>query len=200
MTKRKNFKFGNITRTDGAARLAKDNGIRLKDIGRGTGQNGTILIRDVQKYISKLKNVTLYDNVTPKALEFLQQKNVNPNEIKGTGKDGKITKTDVRKHLERKEKWNMINFFKRTGLRTSLVLVLGYFLKVGTFPLTKHGSIDKKALRELSENTEYPKLAKAANRILEGLKLGLNPKFLTILEKNPKAKEYQLIKNLKFIL
>lgn len=199
MTILKNSRFGNITRTDEAAKLAKANGIKLKDIRKGTGQQGKILVRDVQRYITKLKKNVLYENMTPKALDFVMQENVNPKDVNGTGKEGKITKTDVRKYLARKEKWNIKNFFLKTGLRTSVVLVLGYFLKVGTFPFTKHGSIDKKALRELCENKEYPKISKAACKLLEALKLGLNPKFLTILEKNPRATEHQLYKLFKFV-
>ncbi len=199
MSKR-NFKFGNKTRTDKAAELAKANGIRLKDIGKGSGENGKILLKDVERYISLLKKTTIYSKVTPKALEFIKKNNVNPNDITGTGKDGRITKTDVKKYVERKEKFNMEKFFKKTGIRTAIILILGYFLKVGTFPFTKNGAINTHALKELSRNQEYPRSAKAAKKILELLKLGLNPKFLSILEKNPKAGEYQLYKNLKFIL
>jgi pyruvate/2-oxoglutarate dehydrogenase complex dihydrolipoamide acyltransferase (E2) component len=191
---------GKIMITPHANILIKHLGIKPEHIGKGSGEDGKVLIRDVNRYVNKLKKTNLYQNLTPKAFEYAIINNINPKKVKGMGKNKRVTKMDITKYKEKKDHWDTLNFLKRTGVRTAITLVLGYFLKIGTFPVTKHGSINKKALHELCYNEDYPKVASAACKISKLLDLGLNPRFLSILEQYPRLTNTKTLNTVKNVI
>lgn len=172
-------KFGVIyipTPTDAAKVYAKRHAIDLRKI-KGSGAGGRILLKDVQKpghYVS--------DAITKDALEMIHRHKVPINKIRGTGHKRRITTKDVKQYMAVQDRGNIKKFLIESGLKTSFVLVLSYFLKVGTYPFTKTGALNQKALKQAAQNDENPRIAMAARHILEVLKLGFNPRFFKILE------------------
>ncbi|MBT2727445.1 2-oxo acid dehydrogenase subunit E2 [Bacillus sp. ISL-75] len=75
-------------RTPSANKLAKDNGIDLRQI-KGTGPNHRIQVRDVELYISNQQKVT------PLASKLANYNNINLANIQGTGANEKIVSSDV---------------------------------------------------------------------------------------------------------
>lgn len=162
--------------TDAAKEYAKRHAIDLRKI-EGTGTGGRILLKDVQKlrhYISH--------SITKDALELVHKHKLPINKIRGTGHKRRITTKDVKQYMMVRERGDITKFLMKAGMKTTVVLVLSYFLKVGTYPFTKTGSLNQKALKQAVQNNENPRVAKAAHHILEVMKLGFNPKLLKIYE------------------
>ena len=90
-----------------ALALSKEHGISL--VGKkGSGQNGRILLKDVEKMISET-DTDIEDelNISPRALTEARESGLSNEDlsvINGTGKDGKILLSDVKKFVSESEK------------------------------------------------------------------------------------------------
>lgn len=77
-----------------ARRLAKERGIDLSLI-KGSGPGGTILLKDVESFISRGVQTGQKVLVTPTARKLAEREGISLSSIKGTGISGRIMKADV---------------------------------------------------------------------------------------------------------
>ena len=90
-----------------ALNLANDRGINLSGKS-GSGQNGRILLKDVQGWIDEEnpEDENKID-ITPSAAAEARDNNISDKElatIKGTGQNGRILKDDIKKYVTESEK------------------------------------------------------------------------------------------------
>jgi pyruvate/2-oxoglutarate dehydrogenase complex dihydrolipoamide acyltransferase (E2) component len=81
--------------------LANDNNLSISDIV-GTGMDGRILIKDVQKLLQEDVEEEVTLNISPRAVLEATDNGIKIEELKslvGTGKNGKILLEDVKKHI-----------------------------------------------------------------------------------------------------
>ena len=94
-----------VRATPRARVLAGERGVDLTEIG-GSGPEGAVLVRDVELYLDALDASdasTLSGDVpvTPVASRMADEHGVDLSRVKGTGPGGRVTKRDIRDHLER---------------------------------------------------------------------------------------------------
>jgi len=89
-----------------ALTLAKEHGISL--VGKkGTGKDGRILLKDVEKLITANDSDDEDLNISPRAMIEATESGISDEElssIPGSGKDGKILLSDVKKFISESEK------------------------------------------------------------------------------------------------
>ncbi|MBU7013863.1 MAG: 2-oxo acid dehydrogenase subunit E2 [Theionarchaea archaeon] len=90
-----------------ARRVAEDYGVLLENV-RGTGPDGAVTEGDVLSYVGKRKSQEAFQSglpgVSPLAERIAREKGIDLSRIKGTGLEGKITKEDVFRYMEEREK------------------------------------------------------------------------------------------------
>jgi pyruvate dehydrogenase E2 component (dihydrolipoamide acetyltransferase) len=94
-----------VRATPRARVLARDQGVDLSEIA-GSGPEGAVLVRDVELYIEALDasdEPSAPGDVlaTPVAQRIADEQHVDLARVKGTGPGGRVTKRDIREHLER---------------------------------------------------------------------------------------------------
>ena len=93
-----------VRATPRARVLAREQGVDLSEIA-GAGPEGAVLVRDVELYLEALDASdppTLPGDVpaTPVAQRIADEHHVDLTRVKGTGPGGRVTKRDIREHLE----------------------------------------------------------------------------------------------------
>ena len=94
-----------VRATPSARVLARGRGVDLSEIA-GSGPEGAVLVRDVELYLEALgasdESSAPGDVLaTPVAQRIADEQHVDLTRVKGTGPGGRVTKRDIRKHLER---------------------------------------------------------------------------------------------------
>jgi pyruvate dehydrogenase E2 component (dihydrolipoamide acetyltransferase) len=94
-----------VRATPRARVLAREQGADLSEIA-GSGPEGAVLVRDVELYLEALgasdESSVLGDvPATPVAQRIADEHHVDLTRVKGTGRGGRVTKRDIREHLER---------------------------------------------------------------------------------------------------
>jgi pyruvate dehydrogenase E2 component (dihydrolipoamide acetyltransferase) len=94
-----------VRATPRARVLARDQGVDLSEIA-GSGPEGAVLVRDVELYLEALdasdESSAPGDVLaTPVAQRLADEQHVDLTRVKGTGPGGRVTKRDIREHLER---------------------------------------------------------------------------------------------------
>jgi pyruvate dehydrogenase E2 component (dihydrolipoamide acetyltransferase) len=94
-----------VRATPRARIAAQEKGVDLSEIG-GSGPEGAVLVSDVERYLESLENQqdTLLEgdiHATPVAVRIAEELRVDLARVKGTGPGGRVTKRDLRAHLER---------------------------------------------------------------------------------------------------
>ena len=94
-----------VRATPRARIVAQEKGVDLSEIG-GSGPEGAVLASDVERYLESLENQqdTLLEgdiHATPVAVRIAEELRVDLARVKGTGPGGRVTKRDLRAHLER---------------------------------------------------------------------------------------------------
>ena len=94
-----------VRATPRARVLAGERGVDLSEIA-GSGPEGAVLVRDIELYLEALDvsdDATLSGDVpvTPVASRIADEHGVDLSRVKGTGPGGRVTKRDIRDHLER---------------------------------------------------------------------------------------------------
>ena len=94
-----------VRATPRARIVAQEKGVDLSEIG-GSGPEGAVLASDVERYLESLENQqdTLLEgdiHATPVAVRIAEELHVDLARVKGTGPGGRVTKRDLRAHLER---------------------------------------------------------------------------------------------------
>ena len=94
-----------VRATPRARIVAQEKGVDLSEIG-GSGPDGAVLGSDVERYLESLENQqdTLLEgdiHATPVAVRIAEELRVDLARVKGTGPGGRVTKRDLRAHLER---------------------------------------------------------------------------------------------------
>jgi pyruvate dehydrogenase E2 component (dihydrolipoamide acetyltransferase) len=94
-----------VRATPRARVLARDQGVDLSEIA-GSGPEGAVLVRDVELYLEALdaaEEAAVPGDVpaTPVAQRIADEHHVDLSRVKGTGPGGRVTKRDIRAHLER---------------------------------------------------------------------------------------------------
>jgi len=77
-----------------ARKLAKDKGIDLLSI-RGSGPGGTILVKDVESFLSMERQAGARILATPTARKLAEREGIGLASVKGTGVSGRVMKADV---------------------------------------------------------------------------------------------------------
>ena len=94
-----------VRATPRARVLARDQGVDLSEIA-GSGPEGAVLVRDVGLYLEALdasdeSSAPGDVRATPVAQRIADEHHVDLTRVKGTGAGGRVTKRDIREHLER---------------------------------------------------------------------------------------------------
>ncbi len=94
-----------VRATPRARVLAGERGVDLSEIA-GSGPEGAVLVSDIELYLEALDasdDSTLSGDVpvTPVASRIADERGVDLSRVKGTGPGGRVTKRDIRDHLER---------------------------------------------------------------------------------------------------
>lgn len=94
-----------VRATPRARLLAREKGVDLSEI-LGSGPEGAVLVADVGRYLEELevrREPLLEGDVpaTPVAVRVAEELGVDLTQVKGTGPGGRVTKRDIRDHLER---------------------------------------------------------------------------------------------------
>jgi pyruvate dehydrogenase E2 component (dihydrolipoamide acetyltransferase) len=97
-----------VRATPRARVLARERGVDLSEVA-GSGPDGAVLVPDLERYLEALESQAeplLHGDVavTPVAQRIADELRVDLSRVKGTGPGGRITKGDVRAHLERAER------------------------------------------------------------------------------------------------
>ncbi len=97
-----------VRATPRARAVAQEKGVDLSEIA-GTGPEGAVLVPDVERYLEQLdtaQEAGLEGDVhaTPVAVRIADELRIDLARVKGTGPGGRITKRDLRAHLEREER------------------------------------------------------------------------------------------------
>jgi len=94
-----------VRATPRARLLAQERGVDLSEIA-GSGPDGAVLVPDVERYLEALETQAeplLHGDVavTPVAQRIADELHIDLSRVKGTGPGGRITKRDLRDHLDR---------------------------------------------------------------------------------------------------
>jgi pyruvate dehydrogenase E2 component (dihydrolipoamide acetyltransferase) len=94
-----------VRATPRARIVAQEKAVDLSEIA-GSGPDGAVLVSDVERYLEGLENQhdTLLEgdiHATPVAVRIAEELRVDLARVKGTGPGGRVTKRDLRAHLER---------------------------------------------------------------------------------------------------
>jgi pyruvate dehydrogenase E2 component (dihydrolipoamide acetyltransferase) len=94
-----------VRATPRARVLAREQGADLSEIA-GSGPEGAVLVRDVEIYLEALgasdeSSAPGDVPATPVAQRIADEHHVDLTRVKGTGRGGRVTKRDIREHLER---------------------------------------------------------------------------------------------------
>ena len=94
-----------VRATPRARAVAQEKGVDLSEI-TGSGPDGAVLVPDVERYLEQLdaaQEAGLEGDVhaTPVAVRIADELRIDLAKVKGTGPGGRITKRDLRAHLER---------------------------------------------------------------------------------------------------
>ncbi len=94
-----------VRATPRARVLAQERSVDLSEIA-GSGPEGAVRVHDVERYLEALETAEppLVEGdvaVTPVAARIAEELRVDLSRLKGTGPGGRITKRDIREHLER---------------------------------------------------------------------------------------------------
>jgi pyruvate dehydrogenase E2 component (dihydrolipoamide acetyltransferase) len=94
-----------VRATPRARLLAQERGIDLSEIA-GSGPGGAVLVGDLERYVEALETQAeplLHGDVavTPVAQRIADELRIDLSRVKGTGPGGRITKRDLRAHLDR---------------------------------------------------------------------------------------------------
>jgi pyruvate dehydrogenase E2 component (dihydrolipoamide acetyltransferase) len=94
-----------VRATPRARLLAQDRSVDLSEIA-GSGPGGAVRVGDVERYLEALeeREAPLLEGdvpVTPVAARIAEEMGVDLSRLKGTGPGGRVTKRDIRAHLER---------------------------------------------------------------------------------------------------
>jgi len=96
-----------VRATPRARTLARERGVDLSEIG-GTGPDGAVLVPDVERYLESLEEgESLLEGdvpITPVAARIADEMKIDVQRVKGTGPGGRITKRDLRAHLDALER------------------------------------------------------------------------------------------------
>ncbi len=97
-----------VRATPRARLVAQERGVDLSEIA-GSGPEGAVVVADVERYLDALEaqaEPLLHGDVpvTPVALRMADDLRIDLSRVKGTGPGGRITKRDLRSHLEREER------------------------------------------------------------------------------------------------
>lgn len=97
-----------VRATPRARRIAQERGIDLSEV-EGSGPAGAVLVADLERYAEALEQQAeplLHGDVpvTPVAARIADELRIDLSRVKGTGPGGRITKRDLRSHLEREAK------------------------------------------------------------------------------------------------
>ena len=95
-----------VRATPRARILAREQGIDLSEIA-GTGPDGAILVPDVEAYLESLESAAAALEgdvpITPVAARIADELGIDVQRVKGSGPGGRITKRDLRDHLDSQE-------------------------------------------------------------------------------------------------
>jgi len=94
-----------IRATPRARLIAGERGVDLSEIA-GSGPDGAVLVSDIERYLEALDAVPVGGEegdvpVTPVAARIAEEHGIDLSGVKGTGPGGRVTKRDIRDHLER---------------------------------------------------------------------------------------------------
>jgi pyruvate dehydrogenase E2 component (dihydrolipoamide acetyltransferase) len=94
-----------VRATPRARRMAAERGIDLSEIA-GSGPEGAVLVGDIARYLEALEaeaEPSLPGDVpvTPVAQRIADELGIDVSRVKGTGPGGRVTKRDLRAHVER---------------------------------------------------------------------------------------------------
>jgi pyruvate dehydrogenase E2 component (dihydrolipoamide acetyltransferase) len=94
-----------VRATPRARLLAQERGVDLSEIS-GSGPDGAVLVPDVERYLEALETEAeplMHGDVavTPVAQRIADELHIELSRVKGTGPGGRITKRDLRDHLDR---------------------------------------------------------------------------------------------------
>jgi len=97
-----------VRATPRARLLARERSVDLSEIA-GSGPEGAVLVADIERYLEALEQAPAPDlpgdvPVTPVAQRIADDLHVDLSRVKGTGPGGRITKRDLRTHLEEEER------------------------------------------------------------------------------------------------
>ncbi len=97
-----------VRATPRARLVAQERGVDLSEIA-GSGEGGAVLVADVERYLEALETQAeplLHGDVpvTPVAQRIAEELRIDLSRVKGTGPGGRITKRDLRAHLDREER------------------------------------------------------------------------------------------------
>ncbi len=97
-----------VRATPRARLLSQERGVDLSEIA-GSGPDGAILVPDIERYIEALETQAeplLHGDVavTPVAQRIADEMRIDLSRVKGTGPGGRITKRDLRAHLDRESR------------------------------------------------------------------------------------------------
>jgi pyruvate dehydrogenase E2 component (dihydrolipoamide acetyltransferase) len=101
LSERKTSKQSNLIRAVPAAKkLAREYELDLSLLGQGSGPGGIILKKDVENHIFSKDPKHPKKQVTTIAKKLAEKKGITLAEVQGTGRSGKVVKTDVLKAIE----------------------------------------------------------------------------------------------------
>ena len=96
-----------VRATPAARVVARDRDVDLSEIA-GSGPAGAVRVADVERYLESLEeaDAPLEGDapITPVAARIADEMSIDVQRVKGTGPGGRITKRDLRRHLEAQER------------------------------------------------------------------------------------------------
>ncbi len=97
-----------VRATPRARGLAQERNVDLSEIA-GSGPDGAVLVSDVERYEEALRSddTPLMEgdvHATPVAVRIAEEMGIDLSRVKGTGPSGRVTKRDLRSHVERQAK------------------------------------------------------------------------------------------------
>jgi pyruvate dehydrogenase E2 component (dihydrolipoamide acetyltransferase) len=95
-----------VRATPRARVVAGERGVDLSEIG-GSGPDGAVIVSDVERYAKALEEMAQPAEadvpVTPVAARIADEMGIDLSRVTGTGPGGRVTKRDLRAHLEREQ-------------------------------------------------------------------------------------------------
>ena len=94
-----------VRATPRARALAQERSVDLSEIA-GSGPDGAVVVSDIERYLEALETQEAPPlegdvHATPVAVRIAEEMHIDLARVKGTGPGGRITKRDLRSHLER---------------------------------------------------------------------------------------------------